>query len=156
MRVRAQVMERDDSSGGWVPQSGGGLSDVCVRKRLHASPSTVPGQEATKAKHEYHICGRRISDDSVRISTSSSTLDCNVRDCNRFQIVMSCVIKKDFEYYKVMPTFHHWRTEDKKFGLTFQTAADARAFDKGVRTAVEELLDGKLSSFKLTNCHNLL
>jgi sprouty-related EVH1 domain-containing protein len=41
-----------------------------------------------------------------------------------------------------MPTFHHWKTGDKKFGLTFQTAADARAFDKGVRTAVEELLDG--------------
>lgn len=43
-----------------------------------------------------------------------------------------------------MPTFHHWKTGDKKFGLTFQTAADARAFDKGVRTAVEELLDGKM------------
>lgn len=62
---------------------------------------------------------------------------------------MSCIIKKDFEYYKVMPTFHHWRTGDKKFGLTFQTAADARAFDKGVRTAVEELLDGKWNSCKL-------
>lgn len=45
-----------------------------------------------------------------------------------------------------MPTFHHWKTGDKKFGLTFQTAADARAFDKGVRTAVEELLDGKWTS----------
>ncbi len=42
-----------------------------------------------------------------------------------------------------MPTFHHWRTGDQKFGLTFQTAADARAFDKGVRMAVEDLLDGK-------------
>ncbi|KAG5887917.1 hypothetical protein JTB14_003014 [Gonioctena quinquepunctata] len=41
-----------------------------------------------------------------------------------------------------MPTFHHWKTGDKKFGLTFQAAADARAFDKGVRTAVEDLLDG--------------
>lgn len=41
-----------------------------------------------------------------------------------------------------MPTFHHWCTGEKKFGLTFQTAADARAFDKGVRTAVEELLEG--------------
>lgn len=46
-----------------------------------------------------------------------------------------------------MPTFHHWRTGEKKFGLTFQTAADARAFDKGVRTAVEELLEGELSFF---------
>lgn len=45
-----------------------------------------------------------------------------------------------------MPTFHHWKTGDKKFGLTFQAAADARAFDKGVRTAVEDLLDGKRTS----------
>ena len=43
-----------------------------------------------------------------------------------------------------MPTFHHWKTGNKKFGLTFQTAADARAFDKGVRLAIEDLLDGKL------------
>lgn len=44
-----------------------------------------------------------------------------------------------------MPTFHHWKTDEKKFGLTFQTAADARAFDKGVRTAIEELLQGTSS-----------
>lgn len=42
-----------------------------------------------------------------------------------------------------MPTFHHWVTDEKRFGLTFQTAADARAFDKGVRTAIEDLLDGE-------------
>jgi sprouty-related EVH1 domain-containing protein len=41
-----------------------------------------------------------------------------------------------------MPTFHHWKTGNKKFGLTFQTAADARAFDKGVNLAVEDLLEG--------------
>lgn len=59
------------------------------------------------------------------------------------QIVLSCTIRKDFQYNKVMPTFHHWRTGDQKFGLTFQTAADARAFDKGVRMAVEDLLNGR-------------
>lgn len=47
----------------------------------------------------------------------------------------------------MMPTFHHWRTGNKKFGLTFQTAADARAFDKGVRQAVEDLLEGKGQDF---------
>ncbi|GLG96091.1 Sprouty-like protein, partial [Gryllus bimaculatus] len=114
VRVRAQVMMRDDSTGGWVPMGGGGLSNVSVRKR--ALPC-----EVDEGKHEYLIFGKRISDQSV---------------------VLSCTIKKDFEYNKVMPTFHHWKTGDKKFGLTFQTAADARAFDKGVRTAVEELLDG--------------
>ncbi|XP_069668689.1 sprouty-related, EVH1 domain-containing protein 2 isoform X4 [Periplaneta americana] len=113
VRVRAQVMMRDDSTGGWVPMGGGGLSNVSVRKR--AIPCDLD-----ECKHEYLIFGKRISDQSV---------------------VLSCTIKKDFEYNKVMPTFHHWKTGDKKFGLTFQTAADARAFDKGVRTAVEELLD---------------
>ena len=51
-----------------------------------------------------------------------------------------------------MPTFHHWKTGNKKFGLTFQTAADARAFDKGVRLAIEDLLDGKISIEFVYNC----
>ncbi|XP_076236554.1 sprouty-related protein with EVH-1 domain isoform X1 [Calliopsis andreniformis] len=166
VRVRAQVMTRDDSSGGWVPLSGGGLANVSVRRRPTSSgghqsnnsngsgnststviPSTTnsthsvsttavtttqshgssnsspPG--ATKKRHEYLIYGKRITDQSV---------------------VLSCTIKKDFEYNKVMPTFHHWRTGEKRFGLTFQTAADARAFDKGVRKAVEELLEGLANS----------
>jgi sprouty-related EVH1 domain-containing protein len=33
VRVRAQVMLRDDSTGGWVPMGGGGLANVSVRKR---------------------------------------------------------------------------------------------------------------------------
>jgi len=114
VRVRAQVMMRDDSTGGWLPMGGGGLSNVSVRKRAITC-------DRDESKHEYLIFGKRISDQSI---------------------VLSCTIKKDFEYNKVMPTFHHWKTGDKKFGLTFQTAADARAFDKGVRMAVEELLDG--------------
>ncbi|XP_067006957.2 sprouty-related, EVH1 domain-containing protein 2 [Anabrus simplex] len=121
VRVRAQVMMRDDSTGGWVPMGGGGLSNVSVRKRAISC-------DLDEIKHEYLIFGKRISDQSV---------------------VLSCTIKKDFEYNKVMPTFHHWKTGDKKFGLTFQTAADARAFDKGVRTAVEELLEGLSESSPL-------
>nr|XP_042908544.1 sprouty-related, EVH1 domain-containing protein 2 isoform X2 [Parasteatoda tepidariorum] len=105
-------MTRDDSTGGWVPMGGGGLSNVSVRKRLISEEDQKP---------EYIICGKRISDQTV---------------------VLSCSIRRDFIYNKVMPTFHHWRTGEKKFGLTFQTAADARAFDKGVRTAVEDLLEG--------------
>lgn len=125
VRVRAQVMSRDDSSGGWVPLGGGGLSNVSVRKRPRPTPSSgqqlPPDQTASKPKHDYLIYGKRISDNSI---------------------VLSCTIKKDFEYNKVMPTFHHWKTGDKKYGLTFQAAADARAFDKGVKTAIQDLLDG--------------
>lgn len=115
VRVRAQVMMRDDSTGGWLPMGGGGLSNVSVRKRAITC-------DRDESKHEYLIFGQRLSDQST---------------------VLSCTMKKDFVYNKVMPTFHHWTTGDKKFGLTFQTAADARAFDKGVLMAVRELLEGK-------------
>lgn len=66
VRVRAQVMSRDDSSGGWVPLGGGGLSNVSVRKRLRAAPSTASNaQELSQPKHDYLIYGKRISDQSV-------------------------------------------------------------------------------------------
>lgn len=58
------------------------------------------------------------------------------------QVVMSCTIKRDFQYNRVMPTFHHWKTGNLKYGLTFQTAADARAFDRAVKVAVDDLLSG--------------
>lgn len=52
-------MIRDDSTGGWVPMGGGGLSNVSVRKR--AIPCDLD-----QCKHEYLIFGKRISDQSVR------------------------------------------------------------------------------------------
>nr|CAD7577601.1 unnamed protein product [Timema californicum] len=259
VRVRAQVMMRDDSTGGWVPMGGGGLSNVSVRKR--ALPSSDRERE-DKCKFEYLIFGKRIADQtktspsppdrdsnlnfpitSFSASCKSYILGCGHFGCTLAQllgctsmrmyevvtlvatrtnllwlhlqlveknkqellclpyhphwpedketpsskkkrekvpsvvsssqwqeynskkleekkngkrkgkknkVVLSCTIKKDFEYNKVMPTFHHWKTGDKKFGLTFQTAADARAFDKGVRMAVEELLDEMEDSRLLT------
>ncbi|XP_026324418.1 sprouty-related, EVH1 domain-containing protein 1 [Hyposmocoma kahamanoa] len=138
VRVRAQVMCRDEGTGGWLALGGGGLAHVMVGRRRatthshhHAhshlngngGDSTETTSSSTAPVHEYFIHGRRISDNMV---------------------VLECTIKKDFQYNKVMPTFHHWVTDEKRFGLTFQTAADARAFDKGVRTAIEELLDGFL------------
>ena len=43
VRVRAQVMTRDDSSGGWVPLSGGGLANVSVRRRVVLSGNNSNG-----------------------------------------------------------------------------------------------------------------
>lgn len=115
VRVRAQVMTREDSTGGWVPLGGGGLSHVAVRKRK------IHHEEDPPCKHEYLVYGKRISDQKV---------------------VMSCTIKRDFVYNRVMPTFHHWKTGNVKYGLTFQTAADARAFDRAVKIATDDLLSG--------------
>lgn len=50
-----------------------------------------------------------------------------------------------------MPTFHHWadKAGKQRNGLTFQTAADARAFDKGVRKAFDAMLDGMFVNYKV-------
>uniref|UniRef100_A0A3B3VXM6 Sprouty related EVH1 domain containing 1 n=1 Tax=Poecilia latipinna TaxID=48699 RepID=A0A3B3VXM6_9TELE len=103
-RVRAVVMTRDDSSGGWLPLGGGGLSCVTVYK-----------------VSRFHIRGERLKDKLV---------------------VLECVLQRDLVYNKVNPIFHHWRINDKKFGLTFQSPADARAFDRGVRRAIEDINKG--------------
>uniref|UniRef100_A0A3B5AS24 Sprouty related EVH1 domain containing 1 n=1 Tax=Stegastes partitus TaxID=144197 RepID=A0A3B5AS24_9TELE len=103
-RVRAVVMTRDDSSGGWLPLGGGGLSCVTVYK-----------------VSRFHIKGERLKDKLV---------------------VLECVLQKDLVYNKVNPIFHHWRINDKKFGLTFQSPADARAFDRGIRRAIEDINQG--------------
>lgn len=66
-----------------------------------------------------------------------------------FQIILSCVINGDLKYYKVMPTFHHWRAGKQRNGLTFQTAADARAFDKGIIRAYDDLVQ---SMYILCTC----
>ncbi len=60
---------RDDSTGGWVPMGGGGLSNVSVRKRRvhHDDHDDQP------CKHEYLIHGKRISDQSVRDKREKET-----------------------------------------------------------------------------------
>lgn len=57
VKVRAQVMTRDESTEGWLPLQGGGLANVSIRKR--ARMPDVGG-------HEYIIYGQRISDQTVK------------------------------------------------------------------------------------------
>lgn len=59
------------------------------------------------------------------------------------QVVLECALKKDLVYNKVNPIFHHWKINEKKFGLTFQSPADARAFDRGIRRATEAISEGR-------------
>lgn len=58
VRVRAVVMTRDDSSGGWVPLGGGGLSHVVICK---GRSSESHGQK------EYVIRGERLRDRAVSV-----------------------------------------------------------------------------------------
>lgn len=75
VKVKAQVMTRDETTEGWLPLQGGGIATVSVRKRCKPS-ADVTEQE------EFIIYGQRISDQMV---------------------ILSCVINKDLQYNKVMP-----------------------------------------------------
>ena len=60
--VQAQVMTRDDSSGGWVPMGTGGLSNVGLRRLTKSN-----GDPDVTCRHDYFIYGQRIADSSVRV-----------------------------------------------------------------------------------------
>jgi anthranilate/para-aminobenzoate synthase component I len=60
----------------------------------------------------------------------------------RAQVVLNCSVHKDLQYTRANPTFHHWRTEGKRFGLTFQSSTEARLFEKAIRKAVEGIREG--------------
>uniref|UniRef100_A0A8C1LL67 Sprouty-related, EVH1 domain-containing protein 2 n=3 Tax=Cyprinus carpio TaxID=7962 RepID=A0A8C1LL67_CYPCA len=116
VRVKAVVMTRDDSSGGWLAQEGGGLSRVGVCKVM---PAELTGRS------DFLIHGERLKDK---------------------QVILECFVRKDLIYTKATPTFHHWKVDNKKCGLTFQSPADARAFDRGVRKALEDITEGSTTS----------
>jgi sprouty-related EVH1 domain-containing protein len=111
VRVKAQVMTRDESTGGWVPLGRGGMSVVGLRRLVTATGDDISA--------EYRLQGQRIADQSM---------------------VLNCVLKKDLQYTKANPTFHHWWTGDKRFGLTFQSSADARVLERSVCKAMESIL----------------
>lgn len=63
VRVRAVVMTRDDSSGGWVPLGGGGLSHVIICKGRSSEG---------RGRREYVIRGERLRDRAVSVCVCSA------------------------------------------------------------------------------------
>lgn len=53
--------------------------------------------------------------------------------------MLECAIQKGLVYNKVNPIFHHWRVEERKFGLTFQSPADAISFERGLQSVLDKL-----------------
>ncbi|XP_041035075.1 sprouty-related, EVH1 domain-containing protein 2-like [Carcharodon carcharias] len=116
VRVRAVVMTRDDSSGGWVPLGGAGLSHVMICRAARSDENSQSG---------FLIRGERLRDQAM---------------------ILECGLKKDLIYNKVNPIFHHWKVDDDKFGLTFQSPADAITFERSIKNVIEELAEGSLTS----------
>jgi len=66
--------------------------------------------------------------------------------------VLKIDVGSDMQYVKPTPTFHHCQTRQNRFGLTFQSSADASAFYRHVIRIVDLLNSrgtsgGELSSF---------
>ncbi|CAG00296.1 unnamed protein product, partial [Tetraodon nigroviridis] len=121
VRVKAVVMTRDDSTGGWLAQDGGALTRVGVCRLLPPELAPVPASSLC----QFLIRGERLRDK---------------------QVILDCPLRKDLVYTVANPTFHHWKVEDRKCGLSFQSPADARAFDRGVRKAIDDLAEGSTTS----------
>uniref|UniRef100_A0A3Q1FXM4 Sprouty-related, EVH1 domain-containing protein 2 n=1 Tax=Acanthochromis polyacanthus TaxID=80966 RepID=A0A3Q1FXM4_9TELE len=121
VRVKAVVMTRDDSSGGWLAQDGSALSRVGVCRLLPTELAPLSGSGGS----QFLIRGERLRDK---------------------QVILDCPLRKDLVYTIATPTFHHWKVEDRRCGLSFQSPADARAFDRGVRKAIEDLAEGSTTS----------
>lgn len=80
VRVRAVVMTRDDSSGGWVPLGGGGLSHVVICKgRSHDG----------RGQREYIIRGERLRDRAVSVCVCYGRLWCHVAPQHHLKTVDS-------------------------------------------------------------------
>uniref|UniRef100_A0A452UWW7 WH1 domain-containing protein n=1 Tax=Ursus maritimus TaxID=29073 RepID=A0A452UWW7_URSMA len=116
LSVRAVVMARDDSSGGWLPVGGGGLSQVSVCRGRGARP------EGGARQGHYVIHGERLRDQKT---------------------TLECTLKPGLVYNKVNPIFHHWSLGDCKFGLTFQSPAEADEFQKSLLAALAALGRGE-------------
>ncbi|XP_034040140.1 sprouty-related, EVH1 domain-containing protein 2-like [Thalassophryne amazonica] len=124
VRVKAVVMTRDDSSGGWLAQDGGALTRVGVCRLLPPELAPTPAS-STHSSTQFLIRGERLRDK---------------------QVILDCPLRKDLVYTIATPTFHHWKVEDRRCGLSFQSPADAKAFDRGVRKAIEDLAEGSTTS----------
>lgn len=81
VRVRAVVMTRDDSSGGWVPLGGPDLSHVVICKsRSHDG----------RGRREYVIRGERLRDRAVSVCVCYGRLWCHVAAQHHLKTVFMC------------------------------------------------------------------
>ncbi|XP_071834765.1 sprouty-related, EVH1 domain-containing protein 2-like [Apostichopus japonicus] len=119
--IRVKAQVMTREDGGWVPVEEGGYSVVGIYKMDGANLGN---------RIAYKIVG-------IFVATQKRVLECPLRT---------------HDQYTATPNFHHWRTQDeKKYGLTFSNPADARAFSRGFRRAIEDMKEGCSSSDSSVN-----
>ncbi|XP_074595224.1 uncharacterized protein LOC141850488 isoform X2 [Brevipalpus obovatus] len=193
-KVRAQVMSRDEYTGGWLPLPirGGALCSVMLCKSTsnynpsngstlptntnsttNTSTSSSSSSTTTTSAHTFSQNYTNTATSTLATSMNSSciinglssTTSNNINNGSESMItphteyfiigkrieddknVLNCCIKRDFIYNKVMPTFHHWKTNNCKFGLTFVTATEARLFDKAIKEAFNNMFNNEREKY---------
>ena len=117
VRVKAQVMTRDESTGGWVPLGRGGMSVVGLRRLTTATDKDVTT--------EYRLHGQRIADQSVGDSY----------DCTRLASVVTA-FESQFEW--CCQRFRQFMANPKCEGFS-----DPFMLDSDLTFVLESLLYGR-------------
>lgn len=140
-------MTRDDSSGGWLAQDGClsrvGVCRLLPRELLGRNTFLIHGERLKDRQVGQDRCSGRVHIWEPAFPRNEGPARTPASFFCFFQVILECFLKKDLVYTKATPTFHHWRVDNRKCGLTFQSPADARAFDRGVRRALEDLTEGQ-------------
>uniref|UniRef100_A0A1I7ZSI4 WH1 domain-containing protein n=1 Tax=Steinernema glaseri TaxID=37863 RepID=A0A1I7ZSI4_9BILA len=145
--VRAQLLLWDDALAGWLPFDNGSLCNVALLQQITCqqtlSPSLLqpskrsswsgysqagamlPNSARMTPVWEYHLQGNRISDQK-----------------NLF----TCTLTPHMTYVSALPTFHHWRIDERKFALSFGSAYDAAKFHNRLQKALGHLCRQSKSS----------
>ncbi|KAK0411486.1 hypothetical protein QR680_005676 [Steinernema hermaphroditum] len=145
--VRAQLLLWDDALAGWLPFDNGSLCNVALLQQITCqqtlSPSLLqPSKRSSWSGYsragammpnntritpiwEYHLQGNRISDQK-----------------NLF----TCTLTPHMTYVSALPTFHHWRIDERKFALSFGSAYDAAKFHNRLQKALGHLCRQSKSS----------
>ena len=79
----------------------------------------------------------------VRCSGRKGMSDLDPSCLPPLQITLECTLRPGLVYNKVNPIFHHWSLGDCKFGLTFQSPAEADEFQKSLLAALAALGRGE-------------
>ncbi|VDM42589.1 unnamed protein product [Toxocara canis] len=136
--VRAQVLTWDDALGGWLPLDDGALCGVSLLQQASVFNSIF--SLLFQISYSQVTCQQSLSPSSVQPTKRSSWSGV------LSQVLLNCTLMPHVTYRNAMPTFHHWRVKDQRFGLSFGSAFDASKFHNRLQKALDHLCRQSKSS----------
>lgn len=153
VRVKAQVMKRDESTQMWLPTRGDPWSVVgLLRRRTRQRLGSGNGSAATAPASDHQGAdgvGTTTTQQpqpapSSRPSPGPVEYIIYARRVKDGQELINCRVEAEFYYCSANPLFHHWMAAagERRHGLAFINARDASRFERHVRRAVADVKTG--------------